>query len=374
MTSVKLSILRKVDLRQKIRLLSKLASFECEKSPELERYIYRASTPKGKKPILKVMQSTYCDKNCDYCIFRRDRSSTPRLLIEPDDLARGFMELYRKGKVEGLFLSSGVFLHPEITMEKMIDTVKILRKRYGYRGYVHLKLMPGVSQQTLEEAVKLANRVSINIEAPNEERLKSIAKGKSLRNDIVPKIAQVSRILENYRGKSHITQVMVGVCGETDEEILRSSEYLYRKLKLSRVYYSAFRPVKETPLEGKAPESKLREHRLYQADFLIREYSFSYRDLTFNKGRLPEDLDPKEAWAKRNLHLFPVELNRAEYELLLRVPGIGKEGAREIMRRRRERKLTSPEDLRGFRNLKKILRYATLDGRYFGEGFKTLFD
>ena len=355
-----------MDPHKKLRLLSRLARFECEKNPDLSGCIYEASTPKGKKPILKVMLSTYCDRNCDYCAFRRDRDSTPRLFIKPEDLARGFMELYRMGKVRGLFLSSGIFVHPEVTMEKLIETAEILRRKYNYKGYIHLKLMPGVSLQTLEEAVKLADRVSMNIEAPNERRLKSIAKGKSLRKEIIPGIAQVSRILENYLRKSHITQVMVGVSDETDEELLRSSEYLYRKLKLSRVYYSAFFPVKGTPLESRPPESKRREHRLYQADFLIRDYGFSWKELPFENGRLPEDKDPKEAWAERNMHLFPVEINRADYELLIRVPGIGKETAKEIIRRRLRGALKTPEDLKGIRNLGKILRYVTLMGKYYG--------
>ncbi len=355
-----------MDTQKKLRLLSKLARFECEREPDLGRCIYNASTPRGRKPILKTMLSTYCDKNCDYCIFRRDRDSTPRLFIKPEDLAKGFMELYRRGKVQGLFLSSGVFVHPEVTMEKLIETAEILRKRYNYRGYIHLKLMPGVSLQTLEAAVKLADRVSMNIEAPNEERLKGIAKGKSLRKDILPNIAQVSKLLEKYERKSHITQVMVGVSDESDEEILKSSEYLYRKLKLNRVYYSAFYPVKGTPLENKPPESRMREHRLYQADFLIRDYGFSWKELPLENGRLPEDRDPKEAWAERNPHLFPVEINRADYELLVRVPGVGKETAKEIIRRRLRGALKSPEDLRGIRNLRKIVRYVTFMGRYYG--------
>ncbi len=354
-----------MDRYKKIKLLSRLASFECEKNPDLGRCIYSASTPYGKKPILKVLQSTYCDKNCDYCMFRRDRDSTPRVFISPEDLARGFIELYRKRKVQGLFLSSGIFIHPEITMEKMIDTVSILRNKYGYRGYIHLKLMPGVSLQTIEEVVKLADRVSLNIEAPNDRRLKSIARGKSIKRDMLPLMEQVSKLLKNYTRKTHITQVMVGASGETDEELLKSSEFLYRKLGLNRVYYSAFYPVKETPMESKKPESKLREHRLYQADFLIRDYGFSYKELPFINGKLPEDKDPKEAWAQANPHLFPIEINKADFELLLRIPGVGKETAREIIKRRMKSAIKSPEDLRGIRNLRKILRYVTLCGKVF---------
>jgi predicted DNA-binding helix-hairpin-helix protein len=312
------------------------------------------------------MQSTYCDKNCDYCIFRRDRESTPRLYIEPEALAKGFWELYSRRKVKGLFLSSGIFIHPELTMEKLIDTASILRKKYNYKGYIHLKVMPGVSLQTLEEAVRVADRVSVNIEAPSEEKLRNIAKGKSLKRDILPTIEKISALLKNLKGRSQITQIMVGVGGETDAEILRSGEFLYRKFGLNRVYYSAFFPVRGTPLEGKPPESKRREHRLYQADFLIRDYGFSWKELPFEGGMLPEDKDPKEAWAQRNPHLFPVEINRADYELLLRVPGIGRETAKEIIRRRLQQAIKSPEDLKGIRNVKKILRYVTLMGRFYG--------
>ena len=362
---VKLVILSLMDSFRKLRILNRLAKFECEHSPDLEGCIYNAKTPKGNKPILKVMQSTLCDKNCDYCVFRRDREDTPRLFIPPEELAKSFWELYQRGKVKGLFLSSGIYGHPEITMEKLIDTVKILREKLNYRGYVHLKLMPGVSQQTLEEAIKVADRVSMNIEAPNEKRLKDIARGKSLRRQIVPNIEQVSKIISNYPQKSHITQVMVGASGETDEELLRSSEYLYRKLRLNRVYYSAFFPVKDTPMENRPPESKEREHRLYQADFLIRNYGFSWRELPFEEGNLPQGIDPKEAWALKNPHLFPVEVNTADMELLLRVPGIGKKGATEIIKRRKIKRLSSPVDLKGIRNLKKILNYVTLNGKYF---------
>ena len=351
---------------QKIRLLSKLSKFECERDPNLENCLYEAKGKGGKVPILKVMQSTYCDRNCDYCVFRRDRDETPRVYIDPEDLARGFYDLYSKGKVRGLFLSSGIFVHPEVTMEKMIDTVLILRRRYNYRGYVHLKIMPGVSLQTLEAAVKVADRVSINVEVPKEDRLRRIARGKSLVGDILPRIREVARILEDYPKKDQTTQVMVGASGETDREILRSSEYLYRKLKVRRVYYSAFYPVKGTPMEDLPPCPKSREHRIYQADFLIRDYGFSAEEILGDRDYLDPNLDPKTAWAVRNIHLFPVEINRADYETLIRVPGVGRETAKEIIRRRMRSALRTPEDLRGIRNLSRILNYVTLMGKYYG--------
>ncbi|MEZ0361630.1 MAG: radical SAM protein [Hydrogenobacter sp.] len=357
-----------MDDKQKFRILSKLTTFERDGEINLESCIYLTSTPKGKVPILKVMQTTMCDRNCTYCVFRRDRDSTPRLYIPSEKLAKSFMDMYRSGMVRGLFLSSGIFGHPEFIMEKMIDTVKILRGKYAFNGYVHLKLMPGVSIQTVEEALKVANRVSINMETCKEERLKKIAKGKSILRDILPKIETVDKLLPKYKGKSQITQMMVGVDGETDEEIISAIHFLNRRYKISRVYFSAFFPVKDTPLENRPPENPLREYRLYQLDFLIRDYGFDLEDIKsiLVKGNLPLNKDPKEAWAQAHPDLFPVELNTADYNLLIRVPGIGIETAKEIIKRRRGKRLSSPQDLKGIRNIKKILNYTTLNGRYYG--------
>ncbi len=358
-----------MDLHQKIRLMSRLASFERDGDYNFESCIFHASTPKGKVPILKLMQTTMCDKNCVYCAFRRDRDETVRIALKPEEVARGFMELYKAGKVKGLFLSSGIFGNPDFTMERMIDTAKILREKYEFKGYIHLKLMPGASLQSVEEAVKLANRVSINLETSKEERLKGIAKGKSILQDMLPKIEYVDRLIREQKGKSQISQMMVGVGDEKDEEIIRVVDYLNRRFRLSRVYFSAFFPVKGTPLENRPAENPLREYRLYQIDFLIREYGFSFEDLkpVLLDGNLPLNRDPKTAWAEVNRHLFPVEINTASYSMLIRVPGIGKETAKEIIRRRREKRLTSIQDLKGIRNLSKILNYITLNGRYFGQ-------
>ncbi len=167
--------------------------------------------------------------------------------------------------------------------------------------------------------------------------------------------------------------MMVGVDGEKDEEIIRAVHFLNRHYRLSRIYFSAFFPVKGTPLENRPPESPLREYRLYQVDFLIRDYHFELEDLkrVLVDGNLPLDRDPKEAWAQANPELFPVELNTADYRILIRVPGIGRETAKEIIKRRREKKLGYPQDLKGIRNLKKVLQYTTLNGRYYGT--KSLF-
>ncbi|MFN3599403.1 MAG: radical SAM protein [Aquificaceae bacterium] len=354
-----------MDLQQKIRLMSRLANFERDGEFNFESCIFHASTPKGKVPILKLMLTTMCDKNCIYCAFRRDRDQTVRLALKPEEIAKGFMELYKAGNVRGLFLSSGIFGNPEFTMEKMIDTAKILREKYSYKDYIHLKLMPGTSLQTVEETVEIANRVSINLETSKEERLKNIAKGKSIIKDMLPKIEYVDKLIKGQKGKGQITQMMVGVGDEKDEEIIKAVDYLNKRFRLSRVYFSAFFPITATPLENKPGESPLREYRLYQVDFLIRDYGFSYEDFKkiLKDGNLPLDLDPKTAWAMVNPHLFPVEINSAQYEILIRVPGIGKRTAEEIIKRRREKKLRTLEDLKGIRNLSKILPYITLDGK-----------
>ncbi len=347
--------------------MSRLASFERDGDYNFESCVFYASTPKGKVPILKLMQTTMCDKNCIYCAFRRDRDETIRIALKPEEIAKGFMELYKAGKVSGLFLSSGIFGNPDFTMERMIDTAKILREKYEFKGYIHLKLMPGASLQSVEEAVKVASRVSINLETSKEKRLKDIAKGKSILQDMLPKIDYVDRLIRGQKGKSQISQMMVGVGDENDEEIIKAVDYLNKRFRLSRIYFSAFFPVKNTPLENRPAENPKREHRLYQVDFLIREYGFSFEELktVLMDGNLPLDKDPKTAWAEANMHLFPVEINTADYEMLIKVPGIGKETAKEILRRRREKNLSSIQDLKGIRNLNKILNYVVINGRYF---------
>ena len=251
-----------MELHQKIRLMSRLASFERDGDYTFESCIFYASTPKAKVPILKLMQTTMCDKNCVYCAFRRDRDETIRIALKPEEIAKGFMELYKAGKVSELFLSSGIFGNPDFTMERMIDTAKILRERYEFKGYIHLKLIPGASLQSVEEAVKVASRVSINLETSKEKRLKDIAKGKSILQDMLPKIEYVDRLIRDQKGKSQISQMMVGVGDEKDEEIIKAVDYLNKRFRLSRIYFSAFFPVKNTPLENRPAENPKREHRL----------------------------------------------------------------------------------------------------------------
>ncbi|MCS7084426.1 MAG: radical SAM protein [Aquificaceae bacterium] len=349
-----------MNVAERLKLSIRLANFDKE-SVDFEKCVFEASARGKKVPLLKIMQTTACDKNCNYCIFRRDRDETRRVFLKPEEIAYAANALYEKGKIQGIFLSSGVFFNPEFTMQNMIDTASILRKKYKFRGYIHLKIMPKASLQSIEEAIKLANRVSVNLETTREFRMQEIAKGKSLVNDLLPKVKTIHKLLENYPGKSQITQLMVGVQDEKDKEVLHLVSQIIKKYKVSRFYFSAFHPIPNTPLEQNPPEDPKRELRLYQAEFLIREYGFSFEDFlsVFQNSNLPLDKDPKETWAEVNRELFPVNVNKAPFELLMRVPGIGRVGAKTIIKRRREKMLTSIYDLRGLRNLGKIARYIT---------------
>ncbi|MEN3034507.1 MAG: radical SAM protein [Aquificaceae bacterium] len=349
-----------MNLEERFKLSVRLASFDKE-NIDFEKCVFEASARGRKVPLLKLMQTTACDKNCTYCIFRRDRDQTRRIFLKPEEIAYATNLLYKKGRIEGLFLSSGVFFSPEYTMQNMIDTASILRKKYNFRGYIHLKIMPGASLQSIEEAIKLANRVSVNLETTRETRMKQIAKGKSLIYDLLPKLKVINKILENYPGKSQISQLMVGVQDEKDKEVLWVVSQVIRNYKVSRFYFSAFHPIPNTPLEQNPPEDPKRELRLYQAEFLLREYGFSFEDFlkVFKNDNLPLDKDPKEVWADLNREIFPVNVNKAPFELLIRVPGIGKVGAKTIIKRRREKMLRSIYDLKGLRNLSKIARYVT---------------
>jgi predicted DNA-binding helix-hairpin-helix protein len=293
--------------------------------------------------------SSYCGQGCRYCAFRRQRD-VERVRFEPEELARTFMELYRGRHAEGLFLSSGVDGHPDQAMERMLAAVELIRRGHGFRGYVHLKILPGAGGGAIERATALASRVSVNLEAPTEEHLRLLSPSKRLERDILPQIDAVKRLLDGRggRGPSVTTQYVVGAAGESDRDLAVRTQELYRNHGLARAYYSGFRPVGGTPLENAARVSAVREHRLYQADWLLRFYGFQAGELPFDDaGFLPEGADPKLAWAGRHPEFFPVEVQRADRADLLRVPGIGPVGADRVIERRREGGIRRHEDLRG---------------------------
>lgn len=323
--------------------------------------------PGGRRmPILKTLFTNVCEYNCDYCEVRADRD-IPRTAFRPEELARAFMDLYRRRRVEGLFLSSGVTRRVNTVMDRMIETVEILRRRYGFRGYIHLKILPGADPGHVEAALRLATRASINLEAPNPQRLHRLS-GEKDWNALLERMRWIHRLQQADPRRipgGQITQFVVGPAGESDQEILRTTAWLYRKLNVRRIYYSAFHPIPQTPLEGTPPTPLLREHRLYQADWLLRFYGFTFEELPFDpEGNLPLAADPKMVWALRHPEYFPVEVLRADYETLLRVPGIGPLSARRIVESRRHTPIREAGDLQkiGVR-IRAAAPFLTLRGR-----------
>lgn len=329
--------------------------------------ISHAVLPDGRSvSLFKVLQSNACERSCYYCA-NRAQANCRRTTFKPEELARLFFEFYRRNYVEGLFLSSGIVRSPDYTMELMLRTVEILRTRYQYAGYVHLKTLPGTSQGLIERAGELADRTSVNLEAPRQERLDTIAPEKQLRTEVLQPMRVIKRVQEaGHFPAGMSTQLVVGAADETDEEILNSVSWLYRNLGLRRAYYSAFSPVPGSPLEGKPATPLLREHRLYQSDWLLKFYDFTFDELPFDEaGNLPLEEDPKMAWARRHPELFPVEVNAASPEQLLRVPGIGPRSARRICSVRREHSLRSLKELRNMGAVTKRARnFVTIGGRF----------
>jgi predicted DNA-binding helix-hairpin-helix protein len=335
--------------------------------------IYRAALPNGQHtPILKTLLTSACEKNCYYCAFRAGHDFR-RVTFKPEELAKTYLSLFQRGIARGMFLSSGVAGGGVRTQDRLLATAEVLRNKLDYRGYLHLKIMPGAERAQVERAMQLADRVSINLEAPNTERLARLAPQKTFIEELLTPLNWVEEIRTsqypsrtwNRRWPSSTTQFVAGGCGESDAELLQASEYLHKSLKLARVYYSGFKPVAGTPLENQPAINPWRQNRLYQADFLLRDYGFEYEDFPFDSsGNLPLEVDPKLAWAYQNLQNTPVELNRADLQELLRVPGIGPRGARVIMAARRENQLQRLEDLKalGIRT-NRVAPFVLIDGR-----------
>ncbi len=325
--------------------------------------------------LLKVLQSNACSYDCTYCVNRRS-NDTRRATFTPRELAELTIQFYRRNYIEGLFLSSAVVQSPDHTCELMLETLRILRQEYHFFGYIHAKAIPGASRELLAQLAMLADRMSVNIELPSRQSLALLAPDKHKEDILKPMaflrdgIAQGKQELVRYRhaprfapaGQS--TQLIVGATPETDLQILRLSTAMYQKYALKRVFYSAYLPVvehKNLPALAARPPL-LREHRLYQADWLLRYYHFQAEELLDEQEpNFNPYLDPKCGWAIRHPEQFPVEVNRAEYETLLRVPGIGVKSARRIVTARRSGRL----DFAGLKKLGVVLKrakYFTLCG------------
>ena len=331
--------------------------------------VAQLSTPRGPKTVMKSMMTTACERNCNYCVFRAGRAKTKRVTFSPDEMASAFDTLQGSGKVDGLFLSSGIIKGSVATQDKIIDTADIIRNKQGYDGYIHLKIMPGIEYDQLYRSMQLADRVSVNLEAPTSERLADLAPKKIFIEELLRMLQWAQRIrTENPHEKlaSSVTQFVVGAVGDTDLELLSMTDNLYAQAKLARVYYSAFGPVPGTPFENLPAIEAIREFRLYQSSFLLRDYRWDVEELPFLRdGNLRTDMDPKQAWAEDNLVHQPVEIMSAERELLLRVPGIGPVSADAIIRARRRGRLSELLHLKklGIRSPHKMANYVLLDGR-----------
>lgn len=327
--------------------------------------------------LLKILFTNECIYDCRYCV-NRSSNDVPRASFTPDEVCELTMEFYRRNYIEGLFLSSGILYSPDYTMELLCETVHRLRTVYRFQGYIHVKAIPGADPFLIQRTGYLADRMSVNLEMATAEGLRAIAPNKHRKNILKPMRQIQNGIAENkneltlYKHAPHFceagqsTQMVIGALPESDYQIMSVAENLYQKFSLKRVYYSAFVNVNEDrdlpALAGGPP--LLREHRLYQADWLLRFYDFTVDELlTQDRPNFNMMIDPKADWAVRHLELFPVEINRADYHLLLRIPGIGVKSAKRIVSARRFGALTF-EDLKKIGVvLKRALYFITCGGR-----------
>lgn len=326
--------------------------------------------------LLKILMSNACIYDCKYCI-NRCTNSVKRATFTPREIADLTIAFYKRNYIEGLFLSSAVIKNPDYTMERLYEAIFILRKEYNFNGYIHVKTIPGASKELIDKLGHLVDRTSINIELPSNDSLKLLAPQKEkvgiltpmqyISKEISISKQEKSKYKEKFVPAGQTTQLIVGATPETDLKIMKLSESLYNKLSLKRVYYSAYVSINEdSNLPALSSPPLLRENRLYQADWLIRFYGFKIDDLLDETHpNFHTMLDPKCDWALRNLQHFPVEINKADYNTLLKVPGIGVISAKRIITARREFNLT-------FENLKKLgivlkrARYfITCNGKYY---------
>ena len=365
--------------------------------------------------LLKVLYSNDCSYDCQYCVNRRS-ADVKRETFEPRELADLAMEFYRRNYIEGLFLSSAVLGNPDETTERMFKCLYLLREEYGFRGYIHAKVLPGISPELLHRIGLVSDRLSVNIELPSEDSLKKLApqkqtagifkpmkqilntqaqqktlkhaglmgKLKPLGSNVSIGDGSLSDITENpvatiddrklYKEKfapaGQTTQMIIGASPETDRSIIKTSETLYRSFRMKRVYFSAYIPVVESPsLPSLYTEPPLkREHRLYQADWLLRFYGFTADEiLSEDTPFLDTDLDPKIIWALRNIDQFPIEINKASLEELLRIPGVGNKSALRIIRQRRIAAVKYDDLKKIGVVLKRARFFLTCSGKYYGD-------
>ncbi|HEX3234938.1 MAG TPA: radical SAM protein [Gemmatimonadales bacterium] len=363
-----------LDLKSKLQILMALAAGDRDGPPPRLRHAQKVGAlgplnirnlrpgPGRQTSLLRVLMTNACSFNCHYCPMRRDREM-PRTLLKPEELVRIFLEARRRGWCEGLFITTGIPGRPVKVVDDLIQALELLRERHRFDGYIHVKLVPGAEASQIERLTALASRVSLNLEAPCGATLARIAPEKSLPVTLGD-LERVRALVLQERmargagrprdplhpgGVSGMTmQFVVGATPDTDRTILDTVSRLQHGGGLHHAHFSAFRPITDTPMENLPATPVLREHRLYQAEYLLRDYGFAADEVVFGPGgNLPLAMDPKSAWALAHPERFPVEVSRASYEELVRVPGIGPLAARRIVAQRASTSLRGLSDLRG---------------------------
>jgi predicted DNA-binding helix-hairpin-helix protein len=356
-----------MDIIEKLRILSEDSQYDlacaCGTGKDDHRrrgaegkWLYPVSLPQGGYSVLlKTLLSNACANDCGYCPLRSE-TNIRRCALKPEEVARVFMDYYRRGKVFGLFLSSALINNADYTMDKINTAARLLRQRHNFKGYIHLKIIPGASDAALEDSMSLASAVSLNIETPGKKHFDLLSRKKDYEKDILRPLRLMGRLTDRGARFSRVkctTQFIVGAAAEKDTEIVEYMFGLYERLNFKRVYFSSYQKGLGNPdIPGErqfltnTEKPFMREHRLYQVDFLCRKYGFSKGDILFDKGgSLRLDMDPKEVWAESHPEYYPVRINTSDREALLRVPGLGPETVRRILRMRRDRKITMLEDL-----------------------------
>jgi len=362
-----IGVISRPDVHEKLEILSRDGQYDlacaCGTKEDGHRsrgkngkWVYPITLPNGGKSVLfKTLVSNACSSDCKYCPLRANMD-VRRCTLLPEELAETFLDYYSRKEVFGLFLSSGMYGSADKTMDGLNTTAKLLRRKYNFRGFIHLKIIPGASNAAIEEAVSLASAVSLNIETPGEDKMAKLSKKKDYLRDIINPIKLITRLTGKgckYERVKQTTQFIVGAAGESDAEIVKYSAGLYDRLKMQRIYFSAYQkglgdeslPGEQSELAGPT-DIFTREHRLYQVDFLLRKYGFKESDIIFeSNGQLSLTSDPKEVWAKGHPEKFPVNVNFTSRNALLRVPGLGPITVNRILKRRKQGSLRQIEDI-----------------------------
>lgn len=388
---------RELELSEKLDILMSLATEDREGPPQAQRplppRLEHANDAGALRPLnirvlrgngrpmrlLRILMTNACALNCHYCPMRRDREMR-RTLLKPEELVRIFLGARRRGWCEGLFITTGIPARPEKVTDDLITVLELLRERHGFAGYIHVKLVPGAEQAQVERITALATRVSVNLEAACGDSLERIAPEKQLTRTLVT-LERARRVVVAARAEERAgrprdvrhpggiagmtMQFVVGATPDADRTILDRVTGLYAGGGIHHAHFSAFRPIRDTPMEGAPATPALREHRLYQADWLLREYAFAPHEVVYGSdGNLPLSVDPKTAWALAHRERFPVEVRTASYEDLVRVPGIGPRSARRIVGERRGAVIRGLADLRQFGVVTtRAAGFLTLGGR-----------